>query len=166
MGIDTTFYQEEILLVVSQTVRNAKISIMKRYIVDHKKTINNESSPKDWSIEHYNTSPEVDLDEGDELVLKVDSRAHRGACSDFIPNLLLMWRVLDKKGINWFNTTIPWSMEGDSGVLLLGDDKIEITEVREDGGIRYWLFTLSDVDTVDNGTFNNLWNKREIVLKK
>ena len=57
-------------------------------------------------------------------------------------------------------------MMGDSGVLRLGDDKIEITEVREDGEIRYWFFMLSDVDNVDNGTFNDLWNKREIVLKK
>jgi hypothetical protein len=165
MGIDTAFFQTEVVLGATKNVKNANKKITTRYLANHKKYKAADSDPahyKDWTVQET----EGDIEEGDTISLIIDHRAHRGSAADFVPNLLLLLEAAKHYGFEPFNRSLPYFTSwGDalSGVLRVSNEfSVTLTEVLDDGTVEQEVYTLDDVDAVTSGQFDKL--DRRVVL--
>lgn len=131
MGIDTVFFVTEITIIAEKNVKNSGKKIMDLYKKKHTK-LKVDISFGDWFVDAG------DVEDGDDILIKLNGKAHRGGAEDFVPNLLIMLETVKHFGFYVTDTTLPFfTTWGDSlsGVLTVNEHGINIVEVYPSGDV-------------------------------
>lgn len=152
MGFDTVFGGDgSILLCSSVGVPDAEKKLTELYHLEQARHLKNSViGPEDWVFE------EID---DDEVYLIVDSHAHRGTATDFVPNLIVALHAASKCGFTPLCQTLIYQTSwGDSlsGIMRVDEGcNISLVEIDSSSGQisrRFYSFS-SAIRDIENNSF-------------
>lgn len=161
MGVDTRFFETQILLDASKTIKDVAKKVMRRYR-------RNKSIATDATFEFFSPGWKLDVDadieDGDDTYLNMVDNTSGGDSRDFVADFLLILEATTHYGLTG-SGVIPYSTVssgmGASGVIWFDSDKVTITEIESHEITRQWKFSTSDYTSVLAGKFQVLADEKE-----